>query len=114
MQGCGLQRLGQEKAAWLVALRPLRRETDMPDGPHMTAPTNAAASFLPRRRTSDFDLDQIQGRRARAIVNNGLTLYETGVECRSDASDVGLMARGVKKQCAKGRGSVHFQPPAVR
>ena len=33
MQGRGLQRLGQEEAAWLVASRPLRRETDMPDGP---------------------------------------------------------------------------------
>jgi hypothetical protein len=43
-----------------------------------------------------------------------LAFCETGVEYRSDASDVGLKTRGVKKQCAKRRGSVHFQPPAVR
>jgi hypothetical protein len=34
MQGRGLQRLGQEKAAQLIVSRPLQHETDMPDGPH--------------------------------------------------------------------------------
>ena len=31
-------------------------------------------------RVPFFDLDQIQGRRARTIVNNGLAFCETGVE----------------------------------
>jgi len=33
-----------------------------------------------RSGVSDFDLDQIQGRRARTIVNNELAFCETGVE----------------------------------
>jgi len=39
------------------------------------------SAFDPKRtfRHRDFDLDQIQGRRARTIVNNGLAFCETGV-----------------------------------
>jgi hypothetical protein len=76
--------------------RPIRASTF-----HSIGPVHHSSQRLPRRaaielsrrivtvlmsafggkadiQTSDFDLDQIQGRRDRTIVNNGLAFCETG------------------------------------
>jgi hypothetical protein len=42
-------------------------------------------------QTSVFDLDQIQGRRARTIVNDGSAFCQTGVGSHSNAELLAVM-----------------------